>query len=156
MRPPFSWLCHQEPLPWLGDQRNGSVIPLHAHGPNSWLVMRPPILQLGLEFIYFMGPSFFLLRSLLLLYRGSLCEASKGFVLLAFIFCQLLLPSGPLAPSSHKARYNPFLAWQTQCPNQCRGWMRGKMMKSDKYGGNGRWPFMNPPDGNSVLSETTC
>jgi hypothetical protein len=34
MRPPFSWLCHQEPLPWRGDQLNGSVIPLHAHGPN--------------------------------------------------------------------------------------------------------------------------
>jgi hypothetical protein len=26
---------------------------------------------------------------------------------LAFNSCQLLLPSGPLAPSSHKARYNP-------------------------------------------------
>jgi hypothetical protein len=34
MRPPFSWLCHQEPLPWLGDQIGGSVIPLHVHGHN--------------------------------------------------------------------------------------------------------------------------
>jgi hypothetical protein len=34
MRPPFSWLCHQEPLPWFGDQIGGSVIPLHAHGHN--------------------------------------------------------------------------------------------------------------------------
>jgi hypothetical protein len=34
MRPPFSRLCHQDPLPWRGDQRNSSVIPLHAHGPN--------------------------------------------------------------------------------------------------------------------------
>jgi hypothetical protein len=34
MRPPFSWLCHQEPLPWFGDQIGGSVIPLHAHGRN--------------------------------------------------------------------------------------------------------------------------
>jgi hypothetical protein len=34
MRPPFSWLCHQEPLPWFGDQIDGSVIPLHAHGHN--------------------------------------------------------------------------------------------------------------------------
>jgi hypothetical protein len=34
VRPPFSWLCHQEPLPWRGDQLNGSVIPIHAHGPN--------------------------------------------------------------------------------------------------------------------------
>jgi hypothetical protein len=31
---PFSWLCHQETLPWFGDQMDGSVIPLHAHGPN--------------------------------------------------------------------------------------------------------------------------
>jgi hypothetical protein len=46
MRPPFSWLCHQEPLPWFGDQIDGSVIPLHAHGPNSRLMMRPPIHQL--------------------------------------------------------------------------------------------------------------
>jgi hypothetical protein len=35
MRRPFSWLFHQDPLPWHGDQLNGSVIPLHAHGPNS-------------------------------------------------------------------------------------------------------------------------
>jgi hypothetical protein len=34
MRPPFSWSYHQEPLPWCGDQLNGSVISLHAHGPN--------------------------------------------------------------------------------------------------------------------------
>jgi hypothetical protein len=123
---------------------------------RGWLRMRHPILQLGLDFIYFIGTSFFLLRSLLLLSRGYLREASGGFFLLALIFFHLLLPSGPLAPSSHKARYNPLLAWQTQCPNQCRGWMRGKVMKSDKYGGNGRWPFMNPPSGNSLLREPTC
>jgi hypothetical protein len=34
MRTPFSWLCHQEPLPWFDHQIDGSVIPLHAHGPN--------------------------------------------------------------------------------------------------------------------------
>jgi hypothetical protein len=34
MIPPFSWLCHQEPLPWHGDHMNSSVILLHAHGPN--------------------------------------------------------------------------------------------------------------------------
>jgi hypothetical protein len=102
----------------------------------GWLVMRPPILQLGLDFIIFYGSLCFLLRSLLFLSRGSLGEASEGFILLDFIFFQLLLPSGPLAPSSHKVRYNPLLAWKTQCPNQCMGWMRGKKMKSGKYGGN--------------------
>jgi hypothetical protein len=34
MRPPFSWLCHQEPLPWFGDHIGGSVILLHSHGHN--------------------------------------------------------------------------------------------------------------------------
>jgi hypothetical protein len=34
MRPPISWLCHQETLPWYGDQIDGSVILLHAHGHN--------------------------------------------------------------------------------------------------------------------------
>ena len=33
-RPPFSRLYHQEPLPWFGDQMDGSVILLHANGPN--------------------------------------------------------------------------------------------------------------------------
>jgi hypothetical protein len=27
--------------------------------------------------------------------------------------------------------------------------MRGERMKSEKYGGNGQLPFMNPPNGNS-------
>jgi hypothetical protein len=136
MRPPFSWLYHQEPLPWRGDQMNGSVIPLHSHGPNRLARDETPILQLRLDLLFY-GFLCFLLRSFLLLSRGSLGEASEGFVLLAFIFCELLLPSGHLAPSSHKVRYNPLLVWQTQCSNQCRGWMRGKKMKSDKYGGNG-------------------
>jgi hypothetical protein len=34
MRPPFSWLCHQETLPWFGDQVDGSAIPLHSHCHN--------------------------------------------------------------------------------------------------------------------------
>jgi hypothetical protein len=34
MRPHFSWLWSQEPLPWFGDQIGGSVILLHAHGHN--------------------------------------------------------------------------------------------------------------------------
>jgi hypothetical protein len=34
MKAPFSWLCHQNPLPCFGDQINGNVIPLHAHGYN--------------------------------------------------------------------------------------------------------------------------
>jgi hypothetical protein len=100
-------------------------------------MMRPPILQLGLDFIILWVP-LFLAKKPFIAFSGIPGEASKGFVLLDFIFCQLLLPSGPLAPSPHKVRYNPLLAWQTQCPNQCRGWMRGKKMKSDKHYENGR------------------
>ena len=125
-------------------------IPLHAHGPNRMArdeTPYPPTRSWVLSLFY--GSPLFLLRNLLLLSRGSLGEASQGFILLSFIFCQLLFPSKPLAPSSHKVRYNPLLAWKTQCPNQCMGWMRGKKMKSGKYGGNERWPFMNPPSGNS-------
>jgi hypothetical protein len=39
--------------------------------------------------------------------RGSLGEASLCFIFMAFIFYQLLLPSGILSPSSHEIRYNP-------------------------------------------------
>jgi hypothetical protein len=138
MRPPFSWLCHQDPLLWHGDQRSGGVIPLQAHGPNRLARDETPSPPTRTCFYYFYASLCFLLRSLLLLSRGSLGEASEGFILLAFIFCQLLLPSWPLAPSSHKVKYNPLLDWETQCTNQCMGWMRGKKMKSDKYGGNER------------------
>ena len=34
MRPLFYWLRNQEPLPYLGDQIGGNVIPLHVHGHN--------------------------------------------------------------------------------------------------------------------------
>jgi hypothetical protein len=34
MRAHFSWLCHQDPLPWFGDQIDGSVVPLLSHWPN--------------------------------------------------------------------------------------------------------------------------
>jgi hypothetical protein len=79
MRPPFSWLCHQEPLPWFGDQIDGSVIPLHAHGHNRSAhdeTSHPPTNTLSV--IYLMG-SLFLLRSFLLLSRESLGEASQRF-----------------------------------------------------------------------------
>jgi hypothetical protein len=34
MRPPFSCLRNKDPLPWIGDQIGGNVIPLHVHGHN--------------------------------------------------------------------------------------------------------------------------
>ena len=129
------------------------VVLTHSHGPNRFTCDETPYPPTRSWFIIFYGSLCFLLRSFLLLSWGSLGEASQGFILLAFIFCQLLLPSGPLAPSSHKVRYNPLICWPTQCLNQCMGWMKGKKMKSGKYGGRGRWNFMNPPVETQTLWE---
>jgi hypothetical protein len=55
MRPPLSWLCYQEPLPWLGDQINGSVILLHANGPNSQAhdeTSHPPTSTLSFDYLW--------------------------------------------------------------------------------------------------------
>jgi hypothetical protein len=71
-------------------------------------------------FVIFTGPSCFLLRSLLLLSRGSLGEASRGFILRLLSFASLLLPSGPLAPSSHEVRCNPVNR-STHCLDKWNG-----------------------------------
>jgi hypothetical protein len=34
MRPPFSWICYEEPLTWFCYQIDGSVILPHAYGHN--------------------------------------------------------------------------------------------------------------------------
>ena len=78
----------------------GSVIPLHAHGPNRSAhdeTSYPPTRSWVL--FYFTGP-LFLLRSHLLLSRGSLGKASQGFIFY-FNFFQLLYPLGlyPLLPT---------------------------------------------------------
>ena len=109
MRPPFSWIYHQEPLPWFDDQIDGSVIPLHSHGHNRSALddtSYPSTSTLSVHVS--LGP-LFLLRSFQLISLESLSEASQRFQKLSFNSCQLLLPSSPLAPSSHKARYN--LSW---------------------------------------------
>jgi hypothetical protein len=80
MRPPFSWLCHQETLPWFGDHIGGIVIPLHSHGHNRSArdeTSYPSTSNLGVYF-YLMGP-LFLLRRFSLLSRGSLGKESRRF-----------------------------------------------------------------------------
>jgi hypothetical protein len=72
------------------------------------------------SFIIFIGPSCFLLRSLLFLSRGSLSEASRGFIIRLLSFASLLLPSRPLAPSSHEIRCNPENR-STHCLDKCNG-----------------------------------
>jgi hypothetical protein len=92
------------------------------------LVMRPPILLVRsciYLFIIFLGSLSFLSRGFFCCLLGDpLGEASLGFHFsMAFIFYQLLLPPGPLTPSSHKTRCTP-----DGHPNgQTRGmgWMSG-------------------------------
>jgi hypothetical protein len=55
-----------------------------------------------------------------LLSQGSLGEASRGFILRLLSFTSLILPSGPLAPSSHEVRCNPENR-STQCPDKGKG-----------------------------------
>ena len=87
MRPPFPWPCNQESLPWHGDQLNGNVILFDTHGPNRLARDETPYPLGQVLFCYFSsGPSCFLLRGLLLPSRGSLGEASLGFIFMAFIF----------------------------------------------------------------------
>jgi hypothetical protein len=77
------------------------------------------------------------MRIFLLFSQGSLGKASQGFILLSFIFFLLLLPYGPLAPSSHKERYNPYIFGQPNAQSSVMGCMNRKKMKSGKYGGSG-------------------
>jgi hypothetical protein len=59
---------------------NGNVILLDTHGPNKLARDETPYPLVRPCFIIFSGPSCFLLRSFLLLSRGSLGEASRGFI----------------------------------------------------------------------------
>jgi hypothetical protein len=72
MRPPFSWLCHQEPIPWFGDQIDGSVIRLHAHGPNRSAhdeTSHPPTSTLSFDLSYGFP---FLTKKLFIAFSGIL------------------------------------------------------------------------------------
>jgi hypothetical protein len=84
-------------------------------------MMKPPILQLGLDLFIFYVSLYFLLRIFLLISWGSLGEESQGFLLLDFIFFHLLLPSGPLSPYSHKVRYNPYIFGQPSAQTSVMG-----------------------------------
>jgi hypothetical protein len=110
---------------------------LGTHGPNRLARDETPYPLVRSCFITFPGPSCFLLKSLLLLSRGSLGEASQGFIFRFLSFTNLLLPSEPLAPSSHEIRCNPENR-STQCPDKWNGisereikWNSGAMMGAD-------------------------
>jgi hypothetical protein len=107
MRPPFSWLCHQEPLPWFGDQIGGSVILLHAHGHNRSARDETSYPSTSTLSAYVSYGFPFLIGKLFTAFSRIPGRSISKVSILAFNSCQLLLPSGPLAHSSHKVRYNP-------------------------------------------------
>jgi hypothetical protein len=127
MRPPFLWPCNQRSLPWFGDQivaMSYRLIPMIIMGR---LVMRPPILLVRsciYLFHFFLGSLTFLSRGFLLPSRGSPGRSiSRFYFPMAFIFYQLLLPPGPLAPSSHKTRCT--LEGHPNGQTRGKGWMSG-------------------------------
>src|ERR1700722_17435996 len=91
------------------------------------LVMRPPILLVSsciYLFHFFLGSLSFLSRGFLLPSRGSPGRSiSRFYFPMAFIFYQLLLPPGPLAPSSHKTRCT--LEGHPNGQTRGMGWMIG-------------------------------
>ena len=107
MRPPFSYLCHQEPLPWLGDLIGGSVISLHVHGHNRSARDETSYPSTSTLSVYVSYGSPFVTENIFTAFLRVPGRSISKVSTLAFNSCQLLLPSGPLAPSSHKVRYNP-------------------------------------------------
>jgi hypothetical protein len=69
-------------------------------------MMRPPIHQLDLEFYFILWVPFSYRESFYSFLGNPWVNHLKGFIL-SFNSFHLFLPSGPLAPSFHKARYNP-------------------------------------------------
>jgi hypothetical protein len=59
-------------------------------------------------------------------------EASGRFIQ-GFYLLPNINSSGPLAPSSHRMRDNPFFSQYTLKSQEIRKW-RGKMMEISKYG----------------------
>ena len=121
MRPPFSWLCHQEPLPWRGDKLlvvSYRYMPMDLIG---WLVMRPPILWLGLVFYYFSGSLLFLAEKLFIAFSGIPGRSISRF----HSFCFYLLPTTftlwVFIPFFPQGKVQPLNTCPTQCPDQCNG-----------------------------------
>jgi len=122
MRPPFSCLCHQEPLPWFGDQIGGSVIPLYAHDHNRLAHDETPYPSNSTFSFYVSYGSPFLTEKIFTAFLGIPGRSISKVSTFPFNFYQLLLSYGPLAPSSHEVRYNPYYCSQSQCPNRKGRW----------------------------------
>ena len=122
------------------------------------LVMRPPILLVRsciYLFIIFLGSLSFLWEAFYCLLGDPLGEASLGFNFpMAFIFYQLLLPPGSLAPSSHKTRCTRMVLLMARL-GEWDEWAGYKMEKW-KYEGSGRWFFKPPLVANQNPWTPTC
>jgi hypothetical protein len=109
MRPPFSCLCNQGPLPCLGDQIGGNAIMLHVHGHNRSArdeTSYPSTNTLSVH-VCLVGP-LFLLRRFSLLSRGSLGEASRMFSKWILTLAIYFYPLG-LSPLFPRGNVQPFL-----------------------------------------------
>ena len=87
--------------------------------------------------LFFFGSLLFLAERLFIAFSGIPERGISRFHFMDFIFYQLLLPSGPLAPSSHEIRCNPknsstqFLEkWNGIGEREMR-WKSGAMMGED-------------------------
>jgi hypothetical protein len=101
MGPPFSWICRQEALPWFGDQIDGNVILLHAHGHNRLAhdeTSHPPTNTLS---VYFSCGFAFLTEKLFTAFSGIPGETSQKFHLCLLTLASYFYPLGlyPLLPT---------------------------------------------------------
>jgi hypothetical protein len=86
----------------------------------SWLVMRPPIPQLGLD-LFFFGSLYFLPRSPLLLSRGSLGKASRGFIL-KLLLSAAFTPQA-FSPFFPQGKVQPLNDWLPYAQTSVMGWV---------------------------------
>ena len=94
MRPPFSWLFHQETLPWFDGHIGGSVIPLHAHGHNRPSHDETSYPLTNTLIFYVSYGSHFLIENHFTISQGSLGEASQRFQHWLLIISSYFYPLG--------------------------------------------------------------
>jgi hypothetical protein len=100
----------------------------------GWLVMRPPILWLGLVLLFISGSLLFLVEKLFIAFSRIPGRSISRVYFRLLYFTSLLLPSGPLTPFSHEIGCNPENR-STQCLDKWKGideretrWKSGTMM----------------------------
>jgi hypothetical protein len=100
----LSQVCVQENVSRRCNHQQYRYMPMVLIGR---LMMRPPMIHPPTNTLsVYLSYEFPFLTKKPCLLKNPWAKHLKGFIL-AFNSCQLLLPNGPLAPTYHKARYNP-------------------------------------------------